>query len=184
MTTPSPQSLNSAKRVSFDTLVVPHDTLHIFDFTETERQEYWLTDLEKAQIRCEAKRIARKISTRQHLSDQVCTRGLEAHCMEQAQVRHKIRRRAQQAVFDEQYLQRTQGFTNEVRIAATYQELASKCQLKAQRIGFTDQIECEALDFQTRKTNCITTPRSPFARGESLRRLSLRLFRSVTDSSK
>ena len=140
------------KQVSFDKLVQVKEHLHVIDFSNEEKQTYWLTGSEKRSIRKDAKHIVQKISKRQRLSStiSVCTRGLEGYSTQNAQFRREIQKKTKQAVFQEQQRLRTNAFrttsntswyNDDERIATAYKQLSTICQLQARTNALNDQLE-------------------------------------------
>jgi hypothetical protein len=174
---------NKTKRVSFDTLTVVRDTLHIIDFTGEERHAYWFSTEEKAAVRKSIYHALRKMGSGQKIPS--CNvRGLEIFSYENVRIRQCIRKRATEAVLGEQERQRKLGFRNQDKISLAYSFHTTQCQEKAHGWGIADKLECEAQydDLSTKKA-------SSFGRSSStndnarLRRLvsPRRLLLLVTD---
>jgi hypothetical protein len=132
------------KRVSFDSVTVSRNTLHIFDFTEEERQAYWLSSEENAALRKGIQyTLWRMTSAGKSIASSCNDRGLAVYSYEKIRIRQCIWQRAAQAVFSEQDRQRKLGFKNQHKISLAYRIQTLQCQEQAQELGNADQLDCE-----------------------------------------
>jgi len=160
-------STSATKRtVGFAPWVGVKDTISVFDMTDEEIENYWLSDEEYERIRRRNRlliRRAKKLQSRggkplppSHSEsyedceddierkadgDYLCIRGLESGTGSQNIRKKTCRRNSIQQVLLEQEFQSVQCYRDDEAIAEVYMEVASPCKFRAVHLAMEDRLE-------------------------------------------
>lgn len=136
--------------VYFATNAVIHDTIHVSDISEEEKEGLWYNKHELRRIKDEAKIIA-NMSVASNSEDAMktnadpCRRGLEAKTTAGAKKRRQNRIDARAAVFLEQEIQEDDGLSDPDTLAEIYFKYTEGCQVEAQLIAMRDEQEAREI---------------------------------------
>jgi hypothetical protein len=137
-----------AKRaVSFACNVTIRTTLHCNNYSSQEMQSCWYSRRERKQMRQEISYIVYLTECDHEESDDYdykccCTRGIQCFTREGARRRKENKRKAWDAVIQEQELQDIKGVDDPEMLAVIYRYHTSKCQIAAAIVGLADEKDC------------------------------------------
>ena len=127
-----------------------YETLHVYDYTEEEKQATWYTQKEVAAIRRDMKDTILYIETfgietlmgRNDREDEFCVRGLEHRTSATSRQRCNTRQKATLAVMQEQYKQRCMEDYDPDYISYVYKAQSHQSKLKALEYAQQDAKYC------------------------------------------
>ena len=158
-------STTNPKRVNFAPMVGVKDTISMFDMTDEEYENYWLSDDEYQYIRRRNRLLIKRAELFQSFrgkplpashsdsyddleddieckpeGDFLCVRGLESGTRKENIRKKTYRRNSIQQVLLEQELQSRHGCRDEEAIAQVYSEMVSPCKFRAVHLAMEDRL--------------------------------------------
>ena len=154
---------SSTRKVGFKSWVAVKDTISIFDMTEEEIENYWLSEDEFKSIRRRNRLLIRRAEAfgykkplpsshsesyddceddieKKEDGDFLCIRGLESATRSGSIKKKTSRRNAIMQVLLEQEFQSVQRYSDENAIAEVYVEYASPCKFRAVHLAMEDRL--------------------------------------------